>query len=80
MYVIGVDGNQTGYQQVKDGTQGLCVGQNFDKMTTDTFDAITAFLNGEEESFEWDTDQNNKWTAMDVVTAETIDDFPWPEW
>ena len=80
VYVIGVDGNQTGYQQVKDGTQGLCVGQNFDKMTTDTLDAITAFINGEEDSFEWDTDQRNKWTAMDVVTAETIDDFPWPEW
>ena len=80
IYVIGVDGNQTGYQQVKDGTQGLCVGQNFDKMTTDTFDCITAFLNGEEDSIEWDTDQRNLWTDMDVVTAETIDDFPWPEW
>ena len=80
VYVIGVDGNQTGYQQVKDGTQGLCVGQNFDKMTTDTFDCITAFLNGEEDSVEWDTDQRNLWTDMDVVTVETIDDFPWPEW
>lgn len=63
VYVIGVDGNQTGYSQVKDGTQALCVGQNFDKMTTDTFDCITAFLNGEEDSVEWDTDQRNVWTG-----------------
>ena len=80
IYVIGVDGNQTGYQQVKDGTQGLCLGQSFDQMTIDTFDAITAFLNGEEDSYDWDTENRNKWTAPDIVTAETLDDFPWPEW
>ena len=65
-----------------EGTKGLegQSGKDADKAVNAAFDAITAFLNGEEDSYEWDTENRNKWTAPDIVTADTIDDFPWPEW
>jgi ribose transport system substrate-binding protein len=73
VYVIGVDGSSVGYDQVREGTQALSIGQSFSQMTQDAFDCITLILNGEEAP-------DVVWTALDVVTAETIDNFPYPEW
>ena len=74
VYVIGVDGCSVGYDQVREGTQALCIGQSFSQMTQDAFDTITKLLNGEE------LENDVIWTNLDVVTAETIDDYPYPEW
>ena len=74
VYVIGVDGCSVGYDQVKEGTQALCIGQSFSQMTQDAFDCITKLMNGEE------LENDVVWTALDVVTAETVDDYPYPEW
>ena len=74
VYVIGVDGCSVGYDQVREGTQALCIGQSFAQMTQDAFDTITKLLNGEE------LENDVIWTNLDVVTAETIDDYPYPEW
>lgn len=74
VYVIGVDGCSVGYDQVKEGTQALCIGQSFSQMTQDAFDCITALLNGEE------LESDVVWTKLDIVTADTIDNFPYPEW
>ena len=74
VYVIGVDGCMVGYEQVKEGTQALCIGQSFSQMTQDAFTVITKLMNGEE------LESDVVWTALDVVTADTIDNFPWPEW
>ncbi|MCI5993804.1 MAG: sugar ABC transporter substrate-binding protein [Clostridiales bacterium] len=73
VYVIGVDGCSVGYDQVKEGTQALCIGQSFSQMTQDAFDCITKIMNGEECP-------DVVWTALDIVTADTIDNFPYPEW
>lgn len=73
VYVIGVDGNKLGYEQVRDGEQDLCIGQSFAQMTQDAFGLITKILKGEEH-------EDVIWTALDVVTPETINNFPWPEW
>ncbi|NLD58657.1 MAG: sugar ABC transporter substrate-binding protein [Clostridiales bacterium] len=73
VYVIGVDGCKVGYDQVREGTQALSIGQSFSQMTQDAFGCITKILNGEEAP-------DVVWTALDVVTAETIDNFPYPEW
>ena len=73
VYVIGVDGCKVGYDQVREGTQALSIGQSFSQMTQDAFGNITKILNGEEA-------EDVIWTALDVVTAETIDNFPYPEW
>ena len=74
VYVIGVDGCSVGYDQVKEGTQALCIGQSFSQMTQDAFDCITKLMNGEE------LENDVVWTALDVVTAQTVDDYPYPEW
>lgn len=73
VYVIGVDGNKQGYEQVRAGEQALCIGQSFSQMTQDAFTLITKMIKGEEH-------EDVVWTALDVVTPETIDNFPWPEW
>ncbi len=73
VYVIGVDGCSVGYDQVREGTQALCIGQSFSQMTRDAFDNITKILNGEEY-------EEVVWTALDIVTIDTIDNFPYPEW
>jgi len=73
VYVIGVDGCSIGYDQVIEGTQQLCIGQNFTRMTTDTLDTIKKILNNEpydEVTF----------TAVDVVTPENVHTFPYPKW
>lgn len=74
VYVIGVDGCMTGYDQVIEGTQALCIGQSFSQMTQDAFTCITKLLAG--ETLEDDV----VWTALDIVTAETVNNFPYPEW
>lgn len=48
VYVIGVDGCKVGYDQVREGTQALSIGQSFSQMTQDAFGCITKILNGEE--------------------------------
>ena len=73
VYVIGVDGCSVGYDQVREGTQALSIGQSFSQMTQDAFTNITKILNGED--FE-----EVVWTALDIVTIDTIDNFPYPEW
>lgn len=73
VYVIGVDGCSVGYDQVKEGTQALCIGQSFSQMTKDAFDCITKIMKGEECP-------EVVWTKLDVVTADTVNDFPYPEW
>ena len=73
VYVIGVDGCSVGYDQVLEGTQALCIGQSFSQMTQDAFTCITKLMNNEECP-------EVVWTALDVVTAETVNDFTYPEW
>ena len=74
VYVIGVDGCSVGYDQVMDGTQALCIGQSFSQMTQDAFDCIKTLKDG--GTLESDV----VWTALDIVTADTVNDFPYPEW
>ena len=74
VYVIGVDGCSVGYDQVNDGTQALCIGQSFSQMTQDAFGCITKLMNGEK------LENDVVWTQLDIVTKDTINNFPYPEW
>lgn len=74
VYVIGVDGCSVGYDQVNDGTQALCIGQSFSQMTQDAFDCITTIMNGGK------LEKDVVWTNLDIVTKDTIGNFPYPEW
>ena len=73
VFIVGVDGNSAGYQQVKDGKQAVTIGQSFTQMARKSMEFATAMLNGEE------VDRINH-IPHDVVTLENIETFPWPEW
>lgn len=73
VFVIGVDGNRTGYQQVIDGIQAVSIGINFSDMVKTSMDLARRILNGENIPA-------INFTKFDIITLETIDNFPWPEW
>ena len=73
VFVIGVDGNRTGYAQVREGTQALSVGQSFTNMAYESLRLARLMLLGE-------TVPVDNWIPLDMVTIETIDDFVEPDW
>ena len=73
VFVIGVDGNRTGYAQVRSGAQALSVGQSFTNMAMESLRLARAILMGEEVPVD-------NWIPLDMVTLDTIDDFVEPDW
>ena len=73
VFVIGYDGNSTGYAQVRAGVQALSVGQSFTNMADASLRLARHILEGGSADFE-------NWIPLDMVTAETVDIFPEPEW
>jgi len=76
IFIIGYDGNSTGYQQVKDGDQALSVGQSFTNMADKSLELARKMLDGGTLS----ASEKMSWIPVDMVTLETIDSFPWPAW
>ena len=75
VYVIGVDGCGAGYDQVKDGTQALCIGQSYQNMTTSSFECIQKLMNGETLP-----DEGVVYAPVDIVTKDNVETLPYPEW
>ncbi|MCL2864758.1 MAG: sugar ABC transporter substrate-binding protein [Lachnospiraceae bacterium] len=73
VFVIGVDGNRTGYAQVRNGTQALSVGQSFTNMATESLRLARVLLEG-------GTVDSINYIPLDMVTIETIDNFVEPDW
>ena len=73
VFVIGVDGNSTGYAQVREGTQALSVGQSFTNMAMQSLILARTILEG-------GTVDVDNWIPLDMVTIDTIDDFVEPDW
>ena len=73
IFIIGYDGNSTGYQQVKDGVQALSVGQSFTNMALKSLENARTMLDG-------GTVEKINWIPVDMVTIDSIDSFPWPAW
>ena len=74
LYLMGADGSSIGFDQVKEGTQALSIGQSFTQMTLDAFDNITTLLEG------GTLEKDVIWTEPQIITADTIDSYPYPEW
>lgn len=72
-YIVAVDGCSAGYDQVKAGTQAVCIGQSFSNMVAQSLECAQAAVNG--EAFE-----EINWIPLDTVTAENVDSLPYPEW
>ncbi len=73
VYVVAVDGCRAGYDQVEDGTQAVCIGQSFTNMAIKSLENAKAMLTG-------GTYEAINFIPLDVVTADNIDTFPYPEW
>ena len=73
VFVIGVDGNATGYSQVKDGTQALSVGQSITAMADYSLSLAATVLQG-------GTVELRNMIPWDMVTIDNVNSLPFPEW
>ncbi len=73
VFVVGVDGNSSGFDQVRAGTQSVTIMQNFEAMAKKSLALAQAKLNGEEV-------EPVNFMPLDIVTLDNIDDFTPPEW
>jgi ribose transport system substrate-binding protein len=73
IFIIGVDGNATGYRQVMEGTQALSVGQSFTNMAHQSLQNARILLDG------GNVPEVNI-IPMDMVTIENVHDLPFPDW
>ncbi|MCL2033149.1 MAG: sugar ABC transporter substrate-binding protein [Oscillospiraceae bacterium] len=73
IFVIGVDGNRTGYAQVRAGTQALSVGQSFTNMAKQSLENAKTMLEG-------GTVPAVNFIPLDMVTLGSIDSFVEPDW
>lgn len=71
--VIGIDGCQAGYNQVKAGDQYATISLDADKLVRGCMDTARKILDGEEYSAE-------NLIGFDLITQDNIDEFPVPEW
>lgn len=72
-YVVAIDGCRGGFDQVKAGTQNVCISQNVVNISVKTLEAIRAAADGAEYEHE-------NIIPLDIVTAENVDSLPYPEW
>jgi len=73
IFIIGVDGNRTGYAQVRAGTQALSVGQSFTNMAAESLRIARYVLEG-------GSVEVVNYIPMDMVTIENVDILPEPDW
>lgn len=73
MFIVAVDGNKSGFGQVQDGTQSVCISQNFANMSKKSMENAKAVIEGK-------TVEPITFIPLDVITADNIKDFPTPEW
>lgn len=72
-FVVAIDGCRGGFDQVKAGTQSVCISQNVVNISVKTLEVIRAAADGEAYEAE-------NFIPLDTVTAENVDTFPYPEW
>jgi len=73
LFIIGVGGNKTGFEQVKASTQALSVGQNYTSIVTQALDNARTLLDG-------GTVPVINIIPMEMVTIDNVNVLPWPEW
>ena len=73
VFVVAVDGCRAGYDQVKAGTQAVCIGQSFTNMAIKTLENARAALTGGNY-------EAVNFIPLDVVTPDNVNTLPYPEW
>ena len=72
-FIVGVDGNRAGFDQVRSGEQAASIAQNFETHAMKSMELTKALLDGE-------TIEAVNFIPLDIVTLDNIDTFTAPEW
>ncbi len=72
-FLVGVDGNRAGFDQVKSGDQAVSLAQNFETMATMSMELCRKVLDGE-------TVEQVNYIVWETVSPETVDTLTYPEW
>jgi ABC-type sugar transport system substrate-binding protein len=73
VFIVAVDGNRAGFDQVRSGVQSVTIMQNFETQVQKTLELTNDLLAGKK------VDAVN-YVPLDIVSLENIDDFTPPEW
>ncbi len=73
-YIVAVDGNRAGFDQVRSGEQSVTIMQNFETFAIKSLEMTRTILDGGKI----DTPVN--FVPLDIVSLENIDQFTPPEW
>ncbi len=73
VFIVGVDGNRAGFDQVREGKQSVTIMQNFENMAKKTLGFTRDILDGK-------TIEPVNFIPLDIVNLDNIDNFTAPEW
>ncbi len=72
-YIVAIDGSRSGFDQVKDGTQNVCISQNVINISLKAMEVIRDAADGGNYEAE-------NYVPLDVVTPDNVEELPYPEW
>ncbi len=72
--IIGVDGNKTGFEQVKSWPNYISIAQNAETITSKVMEESMLFIKKDPAA------QKKNIIPFDIITKDTIDKFTVPEW
>lgn len=72
-YIVAVDGNRAGFDQVNSGKQGATIMQNFENMSRKSLELAKSMLDG-------NSVEPVNFIPLDIVTLDNINQFTPPEW
>ena len=72
-FIVGVDGNRAGFEQVRSGDQAASIAQNFETFAMKAMELTRDILDGK-------TIEPVNFIPLDIVTLDNIDTFTTPEW
>jgi len=73
LFIVGVDGNRAGFEQVRRGEQSVTIMQNFENMAIKSLELARKVIDGEKV-------EPLNFIPLDIVTIDNIDNFTPPEW
>lgn len=72
-FIVGVDGNRAGFDQVRQGVQSVTIMQNFENMSKKSLELARAVADGKKV-------EPVNFIPLDIVDKKNIDQFTPPEW
>ncbi len=73
VFIVGVDGNRAGFDQVRSGAQSVTIMQNFENMVKKSLEMTNTVLKG-------GSVEAVNFVPLDIVSLSNIDEFTPPEW